>query len=295
MPSLSIILGLTTALCWGSSDYLSRYQSERVGHYNTVVYALFTNLIVLVLIFPILRPPVTFALLPALLLVGMGVLNFFAFIFLYKAFHKGVVSVVAPVAYTYPVVTTILSILLLGSTLVAPEAVAIAGVILGVALLSTRFSEVREYIRGKGLPSVVEGVEWAVLSAVSFGVIYVGVGYATPFLGYFLPVVILRGVGAAIGFVAAPMFRTSVKPTRASFSSIIIVMAILESIGLLSFNYGLSFGPDAIPVIAALSGMGGAVAASYAIVLLKERLEKNQVIGAALAVAGVFALLYLAG
>jgi drug/metabolite transporter (DMT)-like permease len=291
----SILLGLVTAFCWGSSDYLSRYQSERVGHYNTVVYALFTNLIVLFLIFPLIRPPVAVVLTPVLLMVGAGALNFFGFLFLYRAFHRGVVSVVAPVAYTYPAVTTVLSILLLGSALVAPEAVAIACVILGVVLISTRFSELRGYFRGERLPSVVEGVEWAVVASVSFGVVYVSVGYATPFLGYFLPVVVIRAVGAAIGFVTAPAFGVKVWPSKASFSSIIFVMATLEAIGLLSFNYGLTFGPNAIPVIAALSGMGGAVAASYALVLLKERLERNQVIGAALAIAGVFTLLFIAG
>jgi drug/metabolite transporter (DMT)-like permease len=294
MPSLPILLGLTTAFCWGTSDYLSRYQSERVGHYNTVVYALFTNLIVLFLIFPVLHPPLAFALAPELLLVCMAALNFFGFIFLYRAFHRGVVSVVAPIAYTYPVVTTVLSVLLLGSTLVAPETVAITGVVLGVVLLCTRFSELRKYAAGKGLPGSSIGAGWAVASSVSFGTVYVGIGYATPFLGYFLPVIIIRGVGALLGFIVAPAFKTSVKPTGASFSSIIITMAVLESIGLLSFNYGLSIGPNAIPVVAALSGLGGAVAASYALVLLKERLEKNQLIGAALAIAGVFTLLFFA-
>ena len=295
MFSTAILLGLVTAFCWGSSDYLSRYQSERVGHYNTVVYTLFTNLVVLLLIYPFLRPPAAFPLAPLLLIIGGGALNFFAFIFLYRAFHKGVVSVVAPVAYTYPAVTTVLSIFLLGSALLATEAAAIASVIVGVVLLSTRFSELRGYLRGGRLPNVVQGVEWAVASSLSFGVLYAGVGYATPYLGYFLPVVVIRGVGAAIGFAVAPAFGERIRPTRASFSLVILTMAVLESVGLLSFNYGLSFGPNAIPVVAALSGLGGAVAASYALMLLKERLEKNQFIGAALAIAGVAALLYFTG
>jgi drug/metabolite transporter (DMT)-like permease len=295
MFSLPVLLGLTTAFCWGSSDFLSRYQSERVGYYNTVVYALLTNLVVLILLYPALRPPMAAPLVPVLLMVGAGFLNFFAFIFLYRAFHTGVVSVVAPVAYTYPVVTSVLSIILLGSVLVLSEAVAIAAVILGVILLSTRFSELRTSVGGGGLPRVVAGVEWAVCSSLSFGVLYVVVGYATPFLYYFLPVVIIRGVGAVLGFVAAPAFKARVRPTRASFSLIILTMAVLEAVGLLTFNYGLFVGPNAIPVVAALSGMGGAVAASYALLLLKERLEKNQVMGAILAIAGVSILLFLVG
>jgi multidrug transporter EmrE-like cation transporter len=39
--------------------------------------------------------------------------------------------------------------------------------------------------------------------------------------------------------------------------------------------------------------MGGAVAAGYGLVLLKERLELNQIIGVVLSLLGVFTLLYL--
>jgi drug/metabolite transporter (DMT)-like permease len=295
MSSLPIILGLTAALCWGSSDYISRYQSAKVGHYSTVVYTLSTNLVVLFLLYPILRPPTAFPLVPTLLVVGAGALNFFAFIFLYRAIHKGVVSAVAPVAYTYPVVTTILSVLLLGSALTIPEGLAITAVILGVVLLSTRFSELMSYARGGGLPKIAAGVEWAAVAAASFGAVYVVVGYSTASLGYFMPAIIIRGVGGLIGFILAPALHTSVRPSRATFSSIVITIAVLESVGLLAFNYGLSIGPNAIPEVAALSGMGGAVAASYAMVVLKERLELNQLLGAILAVAGVFTLLLLAG
>ena len=41
--------------------------------------------------------------------------------------------------------------------------------------------------------------------------------------------------------------------------------------------------------------MGGAVAASYGLAFLRERLEPNQVLGVMLALIGVFVLLYLGG
>lgn len=72
-------------------------------------------------------------------------------------------------------------------------------------------------------------------------------------------------------------------------------MGILETAGLLSFNFGVSFGVSSLPVVAALSGTGGAFATSYAMMFLRERLELNQLGGILLSTIGVFFLLYLSG
>lgn len=254
-----------------------------------------TTLIILLVLVPVLNPAIRFVAWPVAVLAAAGVLNFLAFIALYRAFHKGVVSVVAPVAYTYPAVTTVVSVLVLGVVLSTTRLLSIAAVILGVIFLSMRYSELRNHSKGNGRPTLSTGVAAAIASSVSFGVVYVGLGYATPTVGYFLPVVVLRAVGTVTGFALAPAFKVHLRPSRASFSRIIIVMGVLEAVGFLVFNFGVSLGLDSLPVVAALSGMGGAVAAAYGMALLKERLEPNQFLGASLSIVGVFALLYFGG
>jgi drug/metabolite transporter (DMT)-like permease len=76
---------------------------------------------------------------------------------------------------------------------------------------------------------------------------------------------------------------------------VILVMGLLEAVGFLVFNFGVSLGSDSLPVVTAISGMGGAVATVYGMTILKERLETNQFLGAMLSLAGVFALLYFGG
>ncbi len=295
MAYLSILFGMLTALCWGTADYMSKGQSERVGHYKTVVYSQLITLVALIALVPVLTPSLSVPPLPALILVLAGLLNLLGFIYLYRAFHKGVVSVVAPVAYTYPAVTTVLSIVILGTVLATGKIAAIAGVIIGVILLSTRFSELRAYLNGKGGASMTAGVGSAIGSSFFFGVVYIGVGYAAPFVNYVIPAVVVRAVAAIAGFVLAPLLKQNVRPSRALFSNTILVMGVLEAIGFLSFTYGISLGGTSLPIVAALSGMGGAVAATYAIILLKEQLEMNQILGIALSLTGVFTLLYLGG
>jgi uncharacterized membrane protein len=249
--------------------------------------------IVLIAITPVLSPDVRAPLIPLTVLIVAGILNFIAFTFLYRAFHKGVVSVVAPVAYTYPAITTVLSILILGTLLQRTEILAIAGIIIGVVLTSTRFSEIRRSIAGKGSAGLTAGFVPAAAASLFFGFVYVGVGYAAPLVSVIVPVTILRIVGISMGFALAPTLKQTARPIRGVFSRGIITMGVLEAIGFLSLTYGISVPGGSLPVVTAISGMGGAVAGGYGLAFLKERLEPNQIIGVVLSLLGVFTLLYL--
>ena len=295
MVNVSIATGLTAAFCWGTADYMSRGQSERVGYYRTIIYSQLVTLITVVVLVPAVSPALTLPLYPVLALLGAGVVNFVAFIFLYRAFHRGVVSVVAPVVYSYPAVTAVLAVAVLGASLSLVQGVVIAGIVAGVILLSTRFSELYLYFRGSGAPGLTKGVGLAVGASLCFGVAYIGIGYAAPFVSFVLPVLFLRVIAISAGFILAPVLKQEVRPSRLVFSRAMIAIGVLEAFGFLAFTYGVSASGSALPIVAALSGMGGAVAASYGLTFLKERLEPNQVLGVLLSLAGVFALLYLGG
>lgn len=300
MPALTlayiaVAAGLTAALCWGTSDYLSRSQSERLGFYRTVVYSHIVTLVALLVATPFVSPHLRYPEIPVLVLVAAGALNFVAFILLYRAFHRGVVSVVAPIAYSFPAFTAVMAVLILGAVLSAERVLIIAAIILGVVLLSTRVSELRLSLSGRGRTNLTAGVGSATGSAFFFGAVYVGVGYAAPHVSVVVPAMVLRVVGVVAGFLLAPVLRQRVGPSRAAFSNTIILMGVLEAAGFLAFTYGISTPSGSLPAVAALSGMGGAVAASYGMVFLRERLEPNQWLGVALALIGVFALLYVGG
>jgi drug/metabolite transporter (DMT)-like permease len=291
----SIAAGLSAAFCWGTADYLSRSQSEKVGYYRTVVYSHITTLVVILLLVPFISPTLVAPMSPMVALAMAGALNFVAFIFLYRAFHSGVVSVVAPVAYTYPAVTTVLSIVILGTVLSPVRILAIAGIILGVILLSTRFSELTRVFRGAGNAELTAGVGSAIGSSLFFGSVYIAIGYAAPMVSLVVPVMVLRTMGIVAGVALAPVLRQDIRPSRLTFSKTMVVMGVLETVGFLSFTYGISVGGGTLPIVAAISGMGGAVAASYGLYFLKERLEPNQLVGVVLSLLGVFVLLYLGG
>lgn len=294
MVYVPIAAGLVAAFCWGTADYLSRSQSEKLGYYRTVLYSHIVTLAIVLALVPLVDPVLVLAAPPVLALAAAGFLNLAAFILLYRAFHRGVVSVVAPVAYTYPAITSVLSVVILGTMISSGEVLAIGGVIIGVILLSTRFSELRAPVGGQ-LSSLTAGVGSALGSSFIFGGVYVVIGYAAPLVSLTIPVIMLRVVAISAGFALAPALKQDARPSREAFSATIIIMGVLEAAGFLAFTYGLLSVSGALPIVAAIGGMGGAVAASYGLVFLKERLEPNQIVGVVLALAGVFTLLYLGG
>jgi drug/metabolite transporter (DMT)-like permease len=290
-----LLTGLSAAFCWGTADYMSRSQSEKVGYYRTIIYSHMVTLATVLVLVPVISPNLSFPIYPVLALIGAGGINFVAFIFLYRAFHRGVVSVVAPVVYTYPAVTAVLAVAILGASLSLVQGVAIAGIIAGVILLSTRFSELYSYLRGTGAPSLTKGIGLAIGASLCFGMVYIGIGYAAPSVSFVLPVMFLRVIAISAGFLFAPLLKQEARPNRLVFSKTMVAMGVLEAFGFLAFTYGISAAGSALPIVTALSGMGGAVAASYGFAFLKERLEPNQMLGVLLSLAGVFALLYLGG
>lgn len=248
------------------------------------------TVVTLLTLIPILNPPLVITGSSMSILLLASVVNFFAFLFLYRAFHVGIVSVVAPVAYTYPAVTSVITFLLFGLSFNTVQTYALILIVVGVMLVSMHFSELRNSSN-----RITTGLVPAIVASVSFGTVYVGVGYVTSIVGYFVPVIFLRSIGMILGFMFAPFFRQNIRSARKNITPRVIFMGILESLGLLFLTLGIELAGGEIPLVTALSSLGGAFATSYAILFMKEKIEVNQALGAVLAITGVFFLLYFSG
>jgi drug/metabolite transporter (DMT)-like permease len=286
MSFIPIILGLVMALCLSSSDLLSRGSSRVRGPYATATNQLLVGAIILAVFWAAVSPGVSLAPFPVALMVSAAMMNFASVALLYKGLHKGVVSVVAPIVYSYPSVTLVFSVFLLGVRITILEAAALAGIIGGVILASARFSELRT-------KPTVSGVYPAVFAAFLGGLSYLALGASVPMVGPVLPVFFLRAFGALTGFVIAPVAGQKIRVTRDTFSPRIIAIASLAAAAFLAYGAAVNLDPNSLPIVAAVGGIGGAFEAAYAVIFIRERLELNQVAGILLLVACVSVLLYL--
>jgi drug/metabolite transporter (DMT)-like permease len=287
------LLGLTFAFCIGTADFISRRSSQAIGPYTTWTYTSMLGTIGLLILSPFLSIEINLT--PYLLsvLVLLSVCQFMGGVLVYRAYQYGVFSIMAPIVYSYPVVTILMAATLLGQVLVGAQILALAATLAGVILLSTRFSDIKENLRGKKMSVIVPGVGTAIVGTTLFGFNFFGLGIAVPATGAIFPVLFSRAASFVLGFALAPVFKQDVKPEKRKISLPVVAIAFLQVIGTLAFNFGIVSAGGALPIVTAMSGVGAAFVVGYATVLLREKPEKIQVFGILLAIIGVVTLLYL--
>jgi drug/metabolite transporter (DMT)-like permease len=287
------LLGLTFAFCIGTADFISRKSSRAIGPYTTWTYTSMLGTIGLLVLSPFLSIQINLTPYLVLVLVLLSVCQFMGGVLVYRAYQYGVFSILAPIVYSYPVVTILLAVTLLGQVLVPAQVLALAATLAGVILLTTRISDIKENLRGKKMSVIVPGVGTAIIGTTFFGFNFFGLGIAVPATGAIFPVLFSRAASFVLGFALAPVFKQDVKPERRKISRYVMTIAVLQVIGTLAFNFGIVFAGGALPIVTAMSGVGAAFVVGYATVLLREKPEKIQVLGILLAIAGVVTLLYL--
>src|SRR5271157_684091 len=113
MVSAAIILGLVLAFCFGTSDFLSKGLTGKVGFYRTTVYTLATSgaLVFVPLLF--LGAPSMPSMTGLALLALISVSTFLAFLFMYRGYQKGHLSVVSPTVNAFPIFSVLLAVFVL--------------------------------------------------------------------------------------------------------------------------------------------------------------------------------------
>jgi drug/metabolite transporter, DME family len=286
-------LGILAAFSWGSGDFVSRISSNRIGYYATATYGNVFSTIVLIILIKILgidpmMPPGTILI---LFFASLAFLS--AYVFAYRAFQSAPLSVVAPIAYTAPAIATVFSILLLSVSLSLIEALSLVIIMMGVVLLSMRFSELRKFREGGTQTIVSLGVLPGVLAAFSFAFVFLALSIVVPGTGYLVPILYLRGFAMVFGFVLAPVIKQDVRPTRQKLSPIVLAIGVLDTLGFIFLSLGLVSAKSSLPLVIMASGMGGAFLVSYGILILREKPEPNQLLGIVVSIVGVASLLYL--
>ena len=285
---LSIAFGLLAALCWGTSDYVAKLATERIGYLRTATLMQYMGgAFMLLLTFrdlPILWqfPSATY------FLLGVSTVNVLASVALLKSFQVGQLSIVSPIASSYPALSTVLGVLLLNELLPQARLYGIVAILIGIILVSMQ----RRPKNGSDGRPIAAGVGYAFLSFASMGVLYFALKIVVADLGGLLPVLVLRGMSAIILTVALALNRSRagyVTHSRVSFGLVAFV-GVGDSIANILYNLGIIIGT--VAVVSTLSGLFSAVTVLLACVFLKERPAKHQAIGFLAILIGVSVIGY---
>jgi drug/metabolite transporter (DMT)-like permease len=307
---MGILFGLIAALGWGTGDFIAGRVSRLFGVIQTMFYVQLCGLLsigVLLALQPGAPAPHARAwALAALIALG----NFVGTLLLYRAFAIGTLSIVAPIASGFAVVTALLA--LAAGERPAPLALTGAALLIGGVIVVTRASheqeaEPRTKNRNSHPPSPIlhppspikflnsqfsilhsqfpKGVLEALGVTVCFGGALWALDFVTPALGTLWPVLVTKAI-ETLGALLLLLGRKSA-PVRLSRATWLLVIGagLCDTMAFVAFNTGL--GSAHTSIVTALASLFSAVTVLLAWVILRERLSIGQWAGVGVILVGV--------
>jgi drug/metabolite transporter (DMT)-like permease len=224
----SALFGLVAALSWGVHDFLARFPSRAVGPIPTVLAVTIAGLIALSAW--LLIGGGIYIVWPALWLVAItGIFFTLGTLALFAALARGPISIVAPIAGSYPALAMVLAVVQ-GARPGALQWLAVIGVMAGVVIVSRsggRFEESGELPTG----TIKTVLGLAVLASLCFAVGLAAGQAAVPIFGEVQTVWLARLFGLlAIGVLY--LWRTPGDPIALRWLPLLALMGCLDVAGL---------------------------------------------------------------
>jgi drug/metabolite transporter (DMT)-like permease len=281
----SALLGLVAALSWGVHDFAARFPSRAVGPIPSVFAVTLSGLIALSAWLLLAGSGVEIVWGELWLLAVIGVCFTLAMLSLFAALARGPISIVAPIAGSYPALTMLLA-LAQGARPSLVQWLAILAVMLGVLIVSRSGGDHK--LRGelaRGTMRDVIGL--AFLASVGFAVALTASQAAVPIFGEVETVWLARCFGLA---TIGPLYlwRTPGARLPRRWLPLLAAMGCLDVAAIGSITAaGRLPSPEFATVV---SSAFGAVAVILARIFLKEEIAPAQLAGMVLIFGGVAVL-----
>ena len=269
---LAAIFALTAAVSWGSGDFANGVASRRIGAFHALLLSLSIGLLAMIALVVASKEP-----LPALTDIFWGVFGglfgLTGFIFLMQGFVKGRMSIVAPVsAVLAPVVPVLISVLTLG----LPRILQLAG--FALALISIWMLS-----SGGANESKPSGIRYALLAGLGFGIFFTTLDQISEGV-VFWPLLASRFVASSVLAAYIIITRKPLIPTGSPWK-VLLTAGVLDVGGNVFFLQAVQTGR--LDIASVLVSLYPAVTVLLATLIVKESLNRSQIIGVVLAVTAI--------
>jgi drug/metabolite transporter (DMT)-like permease len=269
---IALCLALTASLGWGLADFLGGLKSRRLP---AITVLMSSNLFGLGVIGAIVwlreaAPPPPAAVLWA---TSAGVAAIAAMFLLYQGLARGKMAIVAPISAT-GVVLPIAAGLAFGESLTGLQSLGIASALAG-SILAARGA--------KGGGGSEAGVAFAAGAALATGIFFVLMDRASEADPYWASLLMRASFGA---WLLPILFATrSALGTVRPHLPGLIALGVVDCLASVAFAVATSIG--LLSIVAVFSSLYPVVTVILSVVLLRERPDRIQITGVALALAGV--------
>ena len=279
---LSILLGIGGMFGWGIYDFLGGVFAKQIGSFKSLFWSQLAGLISIFLLSIALKSSVNIPVLVIILSVIAAILYSAGYLFFFKGFEMGNVSVIAATMNLWAVFTMLFAFIFMGQRLSALQTLGVLMIVFGATLASLNWSEIRNQKF-----KLSAGVKEAVFGAFFFGVFWNVSEIISEKVGWLLTTLFIKFGIILFLLIFSLLAKQGIGLTKISTKTkyIILLMGVIEAGAVALVNYGLTIG-DAIlitPIASALS----IVTITLAIIFLKDKIAKIQGLGIAMAIVGI--------
>jgi drug/metabolite transporter (DMT)-like permease len=279
---LSILLGIGGMFGWGVYDFLGGVFAKQIGPFKSLFWSQLAGSISILLLALVIGTGENVSALTIAWSAIAAMIYSAGYLFFFKGFEKGNVSIVAATMNLWAVFTMAVAFLFMGQRLSMMQTWGVAMIISGATLASLNWNE----IKSQGF-QLSPGVREAIFGAFFFGVYWNISEVISEEIGWLLTTVLIK-----LGIVVFLLLFSLLMKQQINLHTIdtktkyaVVLMGIIEVGAVALVNYGLTIG-DAIlitPIASALS----IVTITLAIIFLKERVTRLQGFGIVGAIAGI--------
>ena len=267
---------------WGIYDFLGGVFAKQIGPFKSFFWSQLAGLISVFLLAFVFTISVNLSALVIILSAIAAIIYSAGYLYFFKGFEIGNVSIVAATMNLWAVFTMVFAFIFLGQRLSPIQTIGVLMIISGATLASLNWSEVRK----QGL-QLSAGVKEAILGAFFFGVFWNISEIISEEIGWLLTTLFVKFGIILFLLIFSFLVKRGINLSNATTQTkyMVVLMGIIEAGAVALVNYGLTIG-DAIlitPIASALS----IVTITLAIIFLKDKVTKLQGVGIGAAIVGI--------
>ena len=279
---LSILSGIAGMFGWGIYDFLGGVYAKQIGPFKSFFWSQLAGLISILLLIFVFTTRLNVPILIIILLPIAAIIYSAGYLFFFKGFEIGNVSIVAATMNLWAVFTMLFAFIFMGQRLSTIQSLGVLMIISGVTIASLNWSDIRNQRF-----QLSSGVKETVLGAFFFGVFWNISEVISEEIGWLLTTLFVKFGIILFLLLFSFLIKRELDLTKATTKTkcMVVLMGIIEAGAVAIVNYGLTIG-DAIlitPIASALS----IVTITLAIIFLKDKITKLQGFGIITAIAGI--------
>ena len=288
---IAVLAGLGGMLGWGFADLFAKKTIDEVGDVATLTIAHLFGILGLTILFfvyigtgHVFTFPVT--LFPWAGLAFFGVLQAAVYLLVYNGFGKGQVAILNPLFSSFSGVVAVISILFLGEVVTPLILLALALVFLGIFLLNTDFSALRERrVSFFQVPGSKEVIAATVLAAI-WTLLWDQFVHGNDWFSYGLFMYVFMTI-ALLGYVL--FLRIPLRVLNPNMWKYLALIGFFEMGAFMAISWGYG-ATTHVSIVALLSGAFSLPTILFARLWLKEKTTRIQLFASLLIIIGIMAV-----